>query len=333
MLNRRIKPLCLAGALAVAVCLPCWEPLWAQTAAVQTLAPPRVAAPGTNQPNPANLAPPDYVLGPGDQVAVTSFGAPEFDRTVTVGAQGNIELSYLSAPLAAGGETAAQLGTAIAAQMKARSLLIDPQIAVSVVSAQSHVVTVGGAVRDPTVIYLTRPISTLDALTRAGGPDLKAAGATVEITSASQTRTIPYTDITTGATPASNPMLDGGEHVSVRPGGEVFVVGAVKLPGAFPITADTPLTAVKAVALAQGWIDPGSNPSKAIIERISPTGKMEHIPVNLQRIVDLKAPDVPLQANDVLYIPTNTKLQVALFTAKSLVQTLGYAASLILAGR
>jgi len=43
-----------------------------------------------------------------------------------------------------------------------------------------------------------------------------------------------------------------------------------------------------------------------VIRRDPRTGARHEIPVELKRILERKAPDVPLEVNDVLYIPDNT---------------------------
>lgn len=288
------------------------------------LPPPTAAADSA----PANVAPPDYRLGPGDMIALTAYGTPEFDRTVTVGADGGIVLTYLAHPLPAADRTSAEVASELAAALKAQNLVLDPQVDAAVVQAASHVVTVGGAVQKPTVLYLTRPITLQDALVRAGGTDLDKAGATVSVTASGITRLIPYAQIV-GGDPQSNVMLEGGERVDVASGGEVFVAGAVKEPGAFPITAATPLTASRAIALAKGWELVGSRPDKATIVRRNRDGSSTDIPVNLAKVMDLKAPDPALQANDVLLVPGNLKAHAAIAVGSALVNYSAYALALV----
>jgi polysaccharide export outer membrane protein len=284
---------------------------------------------------PANVAPADYLLGPGDVVAITAQDMPAYDRTLTVGESGELNVSYLRQPVAASGQRCDQLARAIAVAMRAQQLAIDPQIDVAVVAAQSHAVMVGGAVKNPAVLFVTHPITLLDAVLRAGGPDSDHAGATVVLTRGPandrKVQYFSYADLGTGTNLDSNPVLVGGETVVVQPGGQVFVAGGVVKPGGFPITADTPLTASKAVALAGGWLNVGSSPDHSVIVRKLPDGATKTIPVDLDKIMKLKTPDVPLQANDILYVPLNRKSRVAVYAATAVVSSLGYAAALLLA--
>ncbi len=63
------------------------------------------------------------------------------------------------------------------------------------------------------------------------------------------------------------------------------------------------MTALKAVALAQG-LKGTAKPARAVIIRKDPdTGTEQEIEVNLKRIMARKAKDVGLNANDILFVP------------------------------
>jgi hypothetical protein len=44
---------------------------------------------------------------------------------------------------------------------------------------------------------------------------------------------------------------------------------------------------------------------------VAASGKRDEIPVELRRILHRKAPDVALQANDILYIPDNAGMRLS----------------------
>jgi len=85
----------------------------------------------------------------------------------------------------------------------------------------------------------------------------------------------------------------------------VYVLGEVNRPGTFPIAASHPITVLQAVALGQGFA-PMADRSAAYIIRTGPTGERFHIPVDLTQVLDGRMPDVTLQPNDVVFVPTNT---------------------------
>ena len=77
------------------------------------------------------------------------------------------------------------------------------------------------------------------------------------------------------------------------------------------------MTVLKALAMAEGLAPYATR--EAYIYR---TGDEQR--VELRRILDRKSPDIPLTANDILYIPDNRKGRV---TANVIEKTIGFAAS------
>jgi polysaccharide biosynthesis/export protein len=94
-----------------------------------------------------------------------------------------------------------------------------------------------------------------------------------------------------------------GDVVKVSAADVVYVVGAVNKPGAYPMPGNARVTAVRALALGQGFA-PGAQGS-AIVVRIGPRGERLEIPVDLNAALKGKAGDVALQAHDVLFVPTS----------------------------
>ena len=92
--------------------------------------------------------------------------------------------------------------------------------------------------------------------------------------------------------------LTGGEEVRVPAAGHVFVAGNVKHPGAFRVDSGGETTVLKAVALAEG-LAPFATKG-AYIFRAGQGGPLNF--VELSKIMDRKAADVALTANDILYI-------------------------------
>jgi len=104
------------------------------------------------------------------------------------------------------------------------------------------------------------------------------------------------------ADPAANLVLEGGEEIRVPEVGKIYVVGNVKNPGAFPVQDPSGTSIFKVLALTQGLAPYATN--KAYIYRTEAgTASKNEIPVDLKKIMDRKSPDVPLMANDVLYVP------------------------------
>ena len=88
------------------------------------------------------------------------------------------------------------------------------------------------------------------------------------------------------------------------------MVGNVKKPGGFPVREEADTSVLRLVALSEGLLP--FSAKLAYIYRRDPDGAKHEIPVELEKILQRKSPDVPLQADDVFYIPDNrTKRNVA----------------------
>src|ERR1039458_3082714 len=105
------------------------------------------------------------------------------------------------------------------------------------------------------------------------------------------------------ADPALNIVLNGGEEIRVPESGKVYVIGNVKMPGAFSGGDGTESTVLKMLALSQGLMPFAAK--EAYIYRREGSGSKNEIPIPLSKIMERKAPDTPLLANDILYVPDN----------------------------
>jgi polysaccharide export outer membrane protein len=108
-----------------------------------------------------------------------------------------------------------------------------------------------------------------------------------------------------------NLRLNGGEEIRVPEVGKVFVVGNVKRPGAYAVGDGSETTVLKMLALAEG-LAPYANKQAFIMRRDDRTGARNELPIQLKQIMQRKAPDVTLMANDILYIPDNSGRRTAL---------------------
>jgi polysaccharide export outer membrane protein len=108
-----------------------------------------------------------------------------------------------------------------------------------------------------------------------------------------------------GVTPSKNILIMAHDVVSVPPAELVYVLGEVNKPGGFTIHQHSSISALEAVAMA-GGVPRTARPANARILRVVGDGKMRTIiPTDLSRIIGGKSPDVPLQADDILFIPNN----------------------------
>lgn len=277
----------------------------------------------------ANL--PARPLGPEDLLAVNVYGAPELSRTARVAADGTIRLPMLDHPLPVAGAMPDEVERRVAAALAAGHVLVDPAVTVTIAEYHSRPISVVGAVRQPLTFPAYGKITLLEALARAQGLSADAGGEILVTTpgprpgeALSKTIRVPVKGLIDAADPALNLTLEGGEEVRVPQAGRIFVVGNVRKPGGFPAGDGVTVTVLKAVALAEG-LAPFPQKQAYIYRRSqdSPAAPPREILVELRKIMDRKAPDVTLAANDILYVPDS---RAARNTANAVEKALAFVA-------
>jgi polysaccharide export outer membrane protein len=204
-----------------------------------------------------------------------------------------------------------ELESAIAKALQDEQIIVDPFVTVTVAEYNSHPISVVGAVRQPLTFQATGPVTLLEAITRAGGlapeagPEILVSRTQPGPNGASTAlvQRILVKGLIDAADPAMNILLSGGEEIRVPESGKVYVVGNVKNPGAFPVGDGTETTVLKMMALSQGLAPYAAK--EAYIYRREGNGSKNEIPIPLNKIMERKAPDTPLLANDILYVPDN----------------------------
>jgi polysaccharide export outer membrane protein len=265
-------------------------------------------------------------LGRDDLLGISVYDAPELTRNVRIDAEGNIRLPMVRQRIRAAGSVPAELESAITAALVDENVLVNPIVTVSVVEYHSRPITVVGAVRSPTTFQAAGSVTLLEAIVRAGGL-ADNAGSEILVshppsmtggTAIGLTERIPVHDVMDVSNPASTMALEGGENIRVLDAGRIFVVGNVKHPGPLQITDGSASTVLKAVTLS-GGLDSFSS-HKAYIYRAEADGRNSQIPIEINKIMTFKSPDVPLKSNDMLYVPSATGQRIS---AKALGMTLG----------
>lgn len=279
-------------------------------------------------------------IGTNDLIAISVYDAAEFSRTVRVDSEGFVRLPMLKKRLKAAGLMPVELENSVAKALQTAELIVEPFVTVTVAEYNSRPINVMGAVKKPLTFQAAGEVTLLDALARAEGLSLTAGpevllskpqvSATGEI--ATLTKRIPVKALIDGADPELNVKLTGGEEIRVPEAGRIFVVGNVKKPGAFVLQDDSESTILKALAQAEGLL-PYASKQAYIYRREAGPGANNEIPIEIRKIMDRKSPDLPLMANDILYIPDAKGTRAALATLeKVFLFGTGVTSALIYAG-
>jgi polysaccharide export outer membrane protein len=296
-------------ALALLSSLSCAQ-ISAQESKVETPASPSATS---------SSAPNDYRIGPEDVLAISVTDAPEFSGRFRVNQSGNLVMTSLPAPLKAAGLTPMELSTELRKALEDAKLYRDPTVNVFVEEYRSQSVTVVGAVTKPGQYPLQKRTTVIQAVSEAGllpttGNRITLisakAGSASDPNSTQTTQTFELGKLMTGKDPSVNAEVHDGDVISVATADVVYVVGAVTKPGGF-VQQDrgSGVSALQAIALAEGMTSLASEHNGLIIRRNPDGTPRENVPVDLRKIMTGKQPDVTLQANDILFVPVSGSKQ------------------------
>jgi polysaccharide export outer membrane protein len=226
---------------------------------------------------------------------------------------GDIRLPMLSKPINAKGLFPTDLEKSITTALIDEHVLVEPVVTVTVVEYRSRPISVVGSVHSPVTFQATGSVSLLEAISQAGGLS-DNAGPEILVTQkpadgdpkgAPLVRRIPVRGLIDAVDPSLNIALQGGEVVRVPEAGKFYVLGNVHKPGAYSITDGSDCTVLKALALSEGQDHFTGNVAYIYRPEAGSNGRNE-IAIELKKIMARKAPDVPLLANDILYVPEAT---------------------------
>ena len=267
-----------------------------------------------------------YVLGAGDELSVRVANLDQFSaRTFQIDPNGVLHLPVIG-NIKAAGIPVDQLESTIAEKL--HTVLLKPEVSVSVTAFHSQPVSVVGAVNQPGVHQLTGPSRLLEMISAAGGPRMDA-GSKVRITRELEWGSLPLgnattdaggkwmtaevnlDDLTRGREPEQNIFLRPHDVISVEKAELIYVMGEVNKSGGFPLQAHERLTVLQAVALADGLQHTAAPTRAMILRKGDEAADRKQIPVDVKKMMHGTVPDVPLQAQDVLVIPNSMGHTVA----------------------
>jgi len=261
------------------------------------------------------------VLGPGDELEVTVYGAPDLSGHSRVSADGNISMPLIGYVRIAG-LSSSEAEEAIEAKLRRDKVVNDPQVSVYVKEYSSSGISVTGEVAKPGFYSALGPHRLFDVLQAAGGPTDKAANKVLISHRGQDDATTLYISKDSAEIGASNVELQPGDTVVVPKAGIVYVLGEVTRPGGYVLNSTGGITVLQVVAAAGGPTHLAS-PGKTRLLRRSESGFQEQ-GIDLKKLLRGHAQDVSVRDQDILFIPSSA-VKTAL-NAGTLIATVGSAA-------
>lgn len=255
----------------------------------------------TTDPAVLNPALQDVHIAPGDLVAVRIFGVPDFAPPVRVNVDGSIQLPLIGL-VQVEGLTINRAEDLIAQRLITAGMYLNPQVTIAVTEASGQFATVGGEMH--AVIPITGNRRLLEVLAAAGPMPLNA----------SHTITIlrPGVDKPLVVDLGTDPSRVGEANIPILPRdtilisrvGVVYVVGAFLRQGAIPLDQNSPLTLMQATALSGGPGFEGQYNDLRIIRTVGLERRV--VKTDIKAVLNGKRPDPVLEANDIIFLPSNT---------------------------
>jgi polysaccharide export outer membrane protein len=256
-----------------------------------------------------------YVLGPGDEITIIAINLDEIaNRPIRVGSDGEINLPLLGRVRAAG-LTVEELEAELTD--RAKVYLRNPDLAITVSSFQSQPVSVLGAVGAPGIVQLQGRKTLLEVISLAGGlrPD---HGSRITITRREDYGSIPLPSAATQAghsvaevrvsgileasRPEENILILPHDVITVSAAEVVYVMGQVRRPGGYTLGDRSNMSILQLLALAEGVSGTAREEDARIIRPVEGSTPIE-VAVNLSDLLQGKIPDMPLEPQDILFVP------------------------------
>ncbi|HEX4006916.1 MAG TPA: SLBB domain-containing protein [Acidobacteriaceae bacterium] len=287
-----------------------------------------VAVVAAQQTTPAAPLPPaaaptvteSLLIGPGDLLHITIVRESELDQHIRVLDSGEIVLA-LAGNLPVQGLTPAEAAARIAARYRDGQFLLHPEVSVFVEEYATETVTVTGQVAHPGAFRIAVPRSLIDVLSLAGGLT-ESADRHIVIERKSpggenDERIRAFLSNRADAALNADILVRPGDTVVVPKAGIVYVLGDVAHPGGYVMENDSQLTVLEAIALAAGTSKTASEKRVRLVRNVD--GLTQSLDLPLRDMERGREPDVPLQANDILYVPfslaKNLSMGIASITA------------------
>ncbi len=265
-------------------------------------------AAATSVESPTTHASPGLRLGSGDLIDVSVYNVPELTTKARVSSTGEIYLPLIDY-VHVSGLTAEEAEGLIQKRLSDGGFVKNPHVTLFVDQYASQGASVLGEVARPGVYPVPGQQRLFDLISAAGGFSEKA-GKSITVThrdDPDKPVTVPLARNVTD-NPESNIPVMPGDTVIVRKADLVYVVGDVGRPSGFLMDSGR-LTVLQAIALAGGTTRT-ANLGGARIIRKGPDG-MSETSIELKKILKAKAPDVTMQADDILFVPTSTAKAIA----------------------
>jgi polysaccharide biosynthesis/export protein len=241
-------------------------------------------------------------LGPGDLIEVNVYNVPELTTKVRVSNSGDVYLPLVDY-VHVDGLTQEEAQSVIEKRLEGGGFVRSPHVSIFVDEAMSQGVTILGEVSKPGIYPDIGDHKLYEVVSQAGG-FTQTASRKIAILRRNQTEPIHVNlprnladDLT------ANVEVEPGDTITVPRAPVIYVVGDVGRPSGLLVDNGS-MTVLQALALAGGTNKTAKLGAVRILRK-GPDGGVTETKVEIKKMLEAKAPDVTLQADDILFVPVS----------------------------
>src|SRR5215472_1308270 len=247
-------------------------------------------------------------LGAGDLIEVAVYNVPELASKVRVSNSGDIYLPLIDY-VHVEGLTQEEAQELIEKRLEDGGFVRSPHVSIFVDEAMSQGVTILGEVGKPGIYPDIGDHKLYSVISQAGGFNQNASRK-IAILRHNQPDPIRVNLPHNLADDMSgNVDIQPGDTITVPRAPIIYVVGDVGRPSGLLVDNGT-MTVLQAIALAGGTNKTASLGGARILRK-APDGGVTETKVEIKKMLQAKAPDVTLQADDILFVPISGKKVIA----------------------
>jgi polysaccharide export outer membrane protein len=278
----------------------------------------------------------NYSLGPDDELEISG---PELDeqaiKSTRIDGDGDIQVPLVGRVHVAG-LTVQQAEQELNKHLS--SYIRHPQIVINVKELRSQPVSILGAVNAPGVHQVQGHKTLVEMLSLAGGIR-SDAGYSIRITRQQEWGCIPLGNATLDGSgrfsvaevnlkeimeaknPEDNIQILPHDVISVPKAEMVYVIGEVKRSGGFVLGEHESISVLQALSLAEGLNGTADTRHAKIMRLNRNADQRVEMAVDVKGILAGKGRDVPLQGDDILFIPGSTGKKATVRAVEAAIQT------------
>jgi polysaccharide biosynthesis/export protein len=235
----------------------------------------------------------DYVVGPQDVLTITVWDQPDMSGKYSVETDGTLAFPMIGR-VTVGGMKIRDVEGEIKKRLS-DGYFKNPQLSVAIEQYRSQRIFIVGEVRNPGAFPLTGDMTLIEALAHAGSMTVDASHEAVIVrprdravsgptlpgqNEGAEVLRVDINKLASGAL-GENIALRDGDTIFVTRMENIFVLGQVRAPGAYPVQKDT--TVLQALSLAGGTTDRGSTTRIRIVRLIN--GKRVELKAKVSDVV------------------------------------------------